>query len=70
MKVSRYFYSALLVALLSPVTGCGNDSEDEVVVPPKADAFVAGVQTLAANSPDDTEPIGVDAHVATAPEDT
>ncbi len=70
MNVPKYLCSALLVFLIAPLSGCGENSDDDVTVAPAADAFIVAVQAIAANSPDDTEPSSIDSLVATLPDDT
>lgn len=67
MKLPRDVYPILLLALTLSVAGCGRNNNDSAAVAnPTPDAFVAAVQAIAATSPDDTEPVNIDAFMVTA----
>ena len=71
MKSLRVLCGAVLAALLFGLASCGgNNQSTPVLATPVPDTFVTAVQTIATNSPDDTEPVAIDVIVATAPEDT
>jgi hypothetical protein len=52
------------------VVGCGGGSSEPSALFLPTNAFVTAVKNIAANSPEDTEPVNIDALVATAPEYT
>jgi hypothetical protein len=70
---------ALIAALALALSACGGSSRFESPplqagppAPPVSmiDAFFAAVRSLVASSPDDTEPVSIDAVAVTAPEDS
>jgi hypothetical protein len=69
MTSSRTLCGALLGGLLVCMAGCGGGSSGSGLATPAPDAFVVATLKIAANSPDDTEPVDIDAIVATSPED-
>ena len=66
--------SILALASLSVIVlaGCGgssnNNSSTASTTPPAPDAFLSQVITIAATSPENTEPASIDAIVSTSPE--
>jgi hypothetical protein len=68
--------SYVALALLLALAACGGSSNDhgndngQAANPGPTDAFLAKVQALIGNSPDNTEPESIDAVAVTTPETT
>jgi hypothetical protein len=67
MKTTLILRAAGLGGILLGMVACSGGSNNFTREP---DTFIVAVQKIAANSPDDIEPVNIDALVATAPEDT
>ena len=63
-----WFVSALLSMVALTLVGCGSGNHDDNNNAATTDAFIAEVMRIVASSPDDTEPVAIDAFAATTPD--
>jgi hypothetical protein len=75
MKLAKLI-AAVAVALLGAagLAACGSGTyvptPDPVTPAPTVDAFFTAVSGIVASSPEDTEPVAIEAQTATTPEDS